>query len=64
MAVQTERRYAVWVSGTYLKKGKRPVLVGDDLDLLTDYAKRQRVKAHIRMTRSGALVWPTEQARA
>ena len=39
-------------------KGKRPVLVGDDLELLTDYAQRQRVKTHIRFTRSGALVWP------
>ncbi len=60
MAVQTERRYQVWVAGTWKQKGKRPVLVGDDLDLLTDYASRQRVKTHIRITRSGALVWPTE----
>lgn len=60
MAVQTERKYAVWVTGTWKQKGKRPVLVGDDLDLLTDYARRQRVKTHIRMTRSGALMWPKE----
>jgi hypothetical protein len=60
VAVQTDYRYQVWVTGTFRKKGKRPVLIGDDLELLTDYAQRQRVKTHIRMTRSGALVWPKE----
>jgi len=53
MAVQTERRYQVWVSGTYRKKGKRQVLIGDDLDLLREYAGQQRVKCEVRETRTG-----------
>lgn len=58
MAVQTERRYQVWVSGTYRKKGKRQVLIGDDLDLLREYASGQRVKCEVRTTRTGARMWP------
>jgi len=56
MAVQAERRYAVWVTGTWKQKGKRPVLVGDDLDLLREYAAQQRVKTEIRTTRTGAVM--------
>jgi hypothetical protein len=64
MAGQTERKYAVWVTGTYRKKGKRQVLIGDDLDLLREYAKEQRVTCEVRTTRTGARMWPMENGRA
>jgi len=64
MAVQTERKYSVWVTGTYRKKGKRQVLIGDELDLLREYAKQQKVAAEVRTTRTGAKMWPRENGRA
>lgn len=54
---QPERRYQVWVAGTYRKKGKRQVLVGDDLDLLREYVNQQKhVKCEIRTTKGGAVI--------
>lgn len=50
---QKQCRYAVWITGTYRKKGARPAVVGDNLPLLREYTKEQRIPCEVRTIRTG-----------